>query len=115
MSNKPLQTLSDIASEAHTLVQQADNHLNPVVAVRRGMRDAGIPADAMTIDCLQSRRRILLVLHDQQPDALLFQFTRMDDDGDPSLSGMPLNDMTSDSLVIWIQQWLAKGMTPPVS
>ena len=50
MSEAALEALSDMITEAHTRIQQAYEHINPVVGVRRGMRDVGIPADAMTID-----------------------------------------------------------------
>lgn len=47
MHEDPLQTLSDIASDEHARIQTAHQSINPVVEVRRGMRDAGIPADMM--------------------------------------------------------------------
>lgn len=115
MSSTALQTLSDIASEAHTQVQQSDTGINPVIGLRRGMRETGIPADAMTIDCLRTRRRILLVLHDRQPDALLFQFAGIDDEDDPALSRMALAELDSDRLVTWMRNWFADGKIPPAS
>ena len=50
MSEGPLKALSDMVSDAHARIQASHEHINPVVKVRRGMRDAGIPADVMTIN-----------------------------------------------------------------
>lgn len=105
MSEDPLKALSDMASDAHTRIQADHEHINPVVEVRRGMRDAGIPADVMTIDCLRTRRRITLILHDEQPGALLYQFVTIEDEVGDSFQTMALADMTVQTLVDWIQDY----------
>lgn len=105
MSEDPLKPLSDMASEAHTRIQQAYEHINPVVAVRRGMRDMGIPADAMTIDCLRTRRRIMLVLHDQVPGMLLYQFITIEQEAGDQFSQMPLSDVETDTLFSWMEDY----------
>lgn len=105
MSEEPLKALSDMASDAHARIQAAHEHINPVVEVRRGMRDAGIPADVMTIDCLRTRRRITLILHDEQPGALLYQFVTIEDEVGDSFQTMALADVTVQTLVDWIQDY----------
>ncbi len=105
MSEDPLKALSDMASDAHARIQAAHEHINPVVEVRRGMRDAGIPADVMTIDCLRTRRRINLILHDEQPGALLYQFVTIEDEVGDSFQSMALADVTVQTLVDWIQDY----------
>mgnify|MGYP000362432620 CR=1 FL=1 len=105
MSEDPLKALSDMASDAHARIQAAHEHINPVVEVRRGMRDAGIPADVMTIDCLRTRRRINLILHDGQPGALLYQFVTIEDEVGDSFQTMTLADVTVQTLVDWIQDY----------
>lgn len=105
MSEDPLKALSDLASDAHARIQTAHEHINPVVEVRRGMRDAGIPADVMTIDCLRTRRRITLILHDEQPGTLLYQFVTIEDEVGHSFQGMALAEVTVQTLVDWIQDY----------
>lgn len=105
MSEDPLKILSDMASEAHTRIQQAHQHINPVVEVRRGMRDVGIPADAMTIDCLRTRRRITLILHDEQPGMLLYQFVTIDDEVGEEFQQMPLSGVAVETLFEWMQDY----------
>ncbi|HEY9120480.1 MAG TPA: hypothetical protein VIN33_12035 [Marinobacter sp.] len=103
MSEDPLKALSDMASDAHARIQAAHQHINPVVEVRRGMRDAGIPADVMTIDCLRTRRRITLILHDEQPGLLLYQFVTIDDEVGDDFKQMAFSDLETGTLFGWIE------------
>ncbi len=103
--NDPLKALSDMASDAHAQIQAAHQHINPVIEVRRGMRDSGIPADVMTIDCLRTRRRITLILHDEQPGAVLYQFVTIDDEVGNDFEGMALSDLTTQTLFDWIEKY----------
>jgi len=101
----PLKALSDMASDAHTRIQAAHEHINPVVEVRRGMRDSGMPADVMTLDCLRTRRRITLILHDEQPGILLYQFVTIDDEVGDSFQNMTLAEVNTQTLFDWIQEY----------
>ena len=101
----PLKALSDIASDAHTRIQAAHEHINPVLEVRRGMRDSGIPADVMTIDCLRTRRRITLILNVNQLVAGLYQFVTIDDEVGDEFQGMALSEVSAQTLVDWMQDY----------
>lgn len=105
MPEDPLKSLSDMASDAHARIQAAHEHINPVVEVRRGMRDAGIPADAMTIDCLRTRRRITLILHDEVPGMLLYQFITIDEEVGDAFQQLPLAEVTVDTLYDWMEEY----------
>lgn len=105
MSEDPLKTLSDMTSDAHARIQAAHEHINPVVEVRRGMRDAGIPADVITLDCLRTRRRITLILHDQQPGLLLYQFVAIEDEVNDAFRQMALSDVDTQTLFDWMQDY----------
>jgi hypothetical protein len=105
MPEDPLKSLSDMASEAHARIQAAHEHINPVVEVRQGMRNSGIPADVMTIDCLRTRRRITLILHDEQPGALLYQFITIEDEVGDQFQQIPFGDVSTQVLFEWIQDY----------
>ena len=108
LNDQPLALLSDIATETHTLIQRDFNDINPVVGVSRNMRSKGVPADAMTIDCLKTGKRIILILHDDNPDEVLYQFSfKAEDPGDGFLS-IKLNDLTVLKLYDWIQSYFLK-------
>ena len=105
MHEPALKTLSDMAEAAHTRIQQAHEHINPVVEVRSGMRTAGIPADVMTIDCLRTHRRIMLILHDEEPGLLLYQFITLEDEIAEEFERVALSETSSDTLVRWMQEY----------
>ncbi|MBQ0752700.1 MAG: hypothetical protein KBT87_00580 [Gammaproteobacteria bacterium] len=105
MSEEALATLSDIATEVHARVQQHFSDINPVVSVRRNMRTSGIPADAMTIDCLRTGKRIILVLHDQMPGVVSFQFAMVEGEAGDAFERMPLAELTADLLYQWITEY----------
>lgn len=103
MSADPLKALSDMASDAHARIQASHRHINPVIEVRRGMRDTGVPADVMTIDCLRTRRRITLILHDEQPGVLLYQFITMEEQVGSEFQRVVLLEMDTQKLFEWIE------------
>ena len=105
MSEDSLKALSDMVSDAHARIQASHEHINPVVEVRRGMRGAGIPADVMTIDCLRTRRRITLILHDEQPGVLLYQFITIEDEVGDDFQSMALSEMDTQKLFQWIEEY----------
>ncbi|PKM30045.1 MAG: hypothetical protein CVV07_09380 [Gammaproteobacteria bacterium HGW-Gammaproteobacteria-11] len=105
MPEDPLKTLSDLASEAHAQIQAAHQHINPVIEVRQGMRDSGIPADVLTIDCLRTQRRITLILHDQQPGLVLYQFVTRAEEVSGDFKQMALSAMSSATLFDWMQDY----------
>ncbi|MEE4245770.1 MAG: hypothetical protein V2I33_10180 [Kangiellaceae bacterium] len=102
MSQTVLEKLSDMASEAHAKVQQDHANLNPIVGLSRGMRKSGIPADAVTIDCLQTQKRIIIILHDQHPDILQYQFAFKNKDPDGDFTVMQFSEITAETLYDWM-------------
>ncbi|QSP94774.1 hypothetical protein LPB19_16640 [Marinobacter salinisoli] len=105
MSEDPLKSLSDIVSDAHANIQAAHEHINPVVEVRRGMRDSGIPADVITLDCLRTRRRITLILHDEQPGVLLYQFITIEEEVGDNFQGIALAEVSAKKLCEWMVEY----------
>ncbi|MCC1497219.1 hypothetical protein [Alcanivorax sp. 1008] len=105
MTSEPLKTVSDLVTEAHARIQQQHADINPVVGVRRGMREKGIPADALTIDCLRTGKRIVLILHDQQPGELIYQFTLKDQDTDAPYQQLPMSNLRADLLYEWMRDY----------
>lgn len=107
MSNKNLKALCDLTTEAHTRIQQDFQDINPVVGVNQKMRDAGIPADVMTIDCLKSGKRIIIILHDQQADVVNYQFCFKDKDPSDDFSQLPVSELTSQTIYDWIKGYFS--------
>jgi hypothetical protein len=106
-ANPALLSLSDIASQAHEKIQQDYEDINPVVGVMQGMRKMGIPADVMSIDCLVSNKRILVVLHDDIPGIIQYQFTFLDKDPSDNYEKMASVDVTTDVFYGWISDYFS--------
>ena len=107
LTDKLLSALSELATEAHARIQQDFSDINPVVGVNRGMRSAGIPADAMTIDCLKSNKRIILILHDQQPEVISYQFSFKDKDPGDVFEQVKFSEVTTQKLYDWIKSYFS--------
>ena len=105
--DKQLETLCEIATEAHTRIQQDFKDINPLVGVNQRMRETGVPADIMTIDCLKSGKRIILILHDQQPDTINYQFSFKDKDPDEKFEQIQFNEVTTNRLYDWIKGYFS--------
>lgn len=107
MSEPRLKTLSDLTEQAHARIQAKHEDINPVVSLRQGLRDNGIPADAMTIDCMRTRKRILLVLHDEQPEALLYQFTTLEREMEENWQELGFEGLTAELLFDWMRDYFS--------
>lgn len=107
--NKKLETLFDITTESHTRIQQDFKDINPVVGVNQRMRETGMPADIMTIDCLKSGKRIILILHDHQPHIISYQFSFKDKDPDRKFENIGVNELTADILYDWIKGYFSSA------
>jgi hypothetical protein len=109
MTEDPLKILSDLVSEAHAQIQAAHEHINPVVEVRQGMRNSGIPADVITLDCLRTQLRITLILHDQQPDIMLYQFVTREEEVGGEFKQIALSTLSSATLFDWMQDYFGSA------
>ncbi len=107
MTEKNLKILCDSITEAHTRIQKDFSDINPVVGVNQKMRDIGVPADAMTIDCLKTGKRIIIILHDQQPDIVNYQFCFKDKDPSDEFKQFPFEKVTSQLLYDWIKDYFS--------
>lgn len=96
-----------MATAAHTQIQQTCKTINPVIGINRGMRAQGIPADAMTIDCLTTGKRIILILHDQHADIVRYQFAFKDQDPSDTFEVIQLSELTSSVLYAWIKTYFS--------
>lgn len=109
MRDKPLAVLSDVAAEAHVRIQEDFKDINPIVSVSGKMRSHGIPVDAMTIDCLKTGKRIILILHDEQPDIVSYQFSFKDKDPEEKFEIIQLDKLTAQTLYEWIKSYFSSA------
>jgi hypothetical protein len=107
LTNQPLHLLSDAISEAHVRIQEDFEEINPVVGLSQKMRSHGIPVDMITIDCLKSGKRIIVLLNDDQPDIVSYQFSFKAEDPDDKFETIPLGELTTQTLYDWIKSYFS--------
>jgi len=105
LKNAATLRISNLVAIAHARIQQEFSYIDPVVSVSHKMRELDIPADAMTIDCMKSGKRILLVMHDEEPNVVSFQFGFRDQDPDKLFRHLALYDVTSQVLYDWMRRY----------
>ncbi len=105
MTHKYLKTLCDLTSAAHAKIQSDFESLNPVVGVSQKMRASGIPADAMTIDCLKTGKRIIVVLHDQQEEMLNYQFSSKEGEPGDEFKQLPCAELSEAKIYSWMKDY----------
>jgi hypothetical protein len=103
LNNQRLEILYEITTKSHTRIQQDFKDINPMVGVNQQMRKMGVPVDVMTIDCLKSGKRIILILHDHHPDIIRYQFSFKDKDPDEKYEQIQFNELTVNKLYNWIK------------
>ena len=63
-----LKQLSEIIAEANDAFFVIHDHINTVVGIMdKSLRKQGMNADAVSIDCLSSKEKLVFVLHDIKP------------------------------------------------
>lgn len=107
MADIRLKQLCDNATEAHTRIKQDFKEIDPIIGVSQKMRESGIAADVMTIDCLRTGKRIILILHDQQPDIISYQFTFKEQDPAEQFMHAPFADVSSIQLYDWMKNYFS--------
>jgi hypothetical protein len=108
--NDPIAIIADRITEAHTNIQKDFEDINPVVGVSRKMRSVGIPADAMTIDCLKTQRRIIIIAHDSAPELIQFQFSFKNVDPSDDFESILLHELTASKMYEWIRDYFTKAI-----
>jgi hypothetical protein len=105
VTHKHLEALCDLTSASHERIQKDFKMINPVVGVSQKMRASGIPADAMTIDCLKSGKRIIIILHDLQPEIVSYQFSFKDKEPDEEFNTMLISELKEVTLYSWMKEY----------
>lgn len=107
MISEQLQYLCDTATEAHERIQTNFAEIDPIVGVNQRMRESGFPADLMTIDCLKTGKRIILLLDDDKPDLLSYQFSYKTSDPESEFQQLAFEKLTSKLLYDWIADYFS--------
>lgn len=108
-TNDPIFQLADIAGLAQADFQRDFQDIDPVVGIMRSLRDAGFAADALTIDCIYSGKRIICILHDNNPDSVDYQFGYRDKDPDMNFQNIAISELTSAQFYAWMKRYFIES------
>ncbi len=108
MTEEAIYQLADIAGAAQIKIQQDFKKIDPIVGISRHMRKAGFPIDAMMIDCLSTGKRILILLNDDKPEYVSYQFGFKDKDPALDFDELFIKDVTEEKIYNWIKQYFTK-------
>lgn len=103
MEENPIKRVCEAVELAHAKIQEDFKYIDPVVGINRQMRKVGIATDLMTIDCLKTGKRILLVFHDAQPETVEYQFCLRDKDPALEFENIEVEHLTPQQLYDWMR------------
>ncbi len=66
-----LQDLSEVVARANDLFSSKFDNIGTLMGIMdKTLRKQGIEADAITIDCIALDKKVVILLHDDKPDAV---------------------------------------------
>jgi len=98
--------LCDLAQLAQTQIQQDTPDIDPIVAINHGLRKSGYAADALTITNQKANKRILMILHDDKPDTVDYEFGLASEDPSFEFNTIELKKLTQQKLYDWMRSEL---------
>ena len=93
------------ARDAQQLIQSEFESINPVVGGHTKMREQGIAADALTIDCLSTGKRISVIILDDNPEQALYLFGDKTGDSNGDINSIHYDSITKFTIYEWIKEY----------
>lgn len=101
-----LKKISTIVAQANDEFDANNTSIDTVLGmIDKGLRQQGIQADAVTIDCVPLDKKIVFLLHDQKPDSVTVALGNKSGDIHTS-QDYPLNDITAERVLMIMQETL---------
>ena len=88
--------LSDIAKLAQTQIQQDFPELDPIIGISHNLRNAGFAADTLTIDNIRNDKRIVMIVFDDQPEQVQYEYCRISQDPSFEFTTISIKDLTQE-------------------
>ncbi len=79
--NSKLKNLSEIIAKANDLFGNKYDNIGTLMGIMdKALRNQGVNADAITIDCVAQNKKIVMLLHDDKPDVVNIALGNKDGD-----------------------------------
>lgn len=100
--------LSEIAKLAQADIQAAYPDVDPIIGISHNLRNAGFPADTLTIDNRGNDSRIIMIFHDHKPEIVDYEFSKISEDPKFEFTEVALADLTQTKLFHMMETALIK-------
>jgi hypothetical protein len=98
-----LKNLSEIVAKANDLFYSKFDNIDTVMGIMdKTLRNQGIKADAITIDCIALDKKIVILLHDDKPEVVSIALGNKD--GDIHSSSEYLISEISEKVIVGIME-----------
>ena len=98
-----LKNLSEIVAKAKDWFDSKFDHIDTLMGIMdKNLRNQGIKADAITIDCIALDKKIVILIHDDKPDVVSIALGNKD--GDIHSSSQYLISEISETVIVDIMQ-----------
>lgn len=86
--------LFDFAQLAQTQIQQDMADIDPVVTINSSLRKSGVAAEVLTVGNPKTNKHILMILHDDKPDIVDYDFGLSSEDPAFNFNTIHLSELT---------------------
>lgn len=95
--------LCDLAQLAQAQKQQEMADIDPIVAINHGLRKSGFAAESLTIENSKTNKRTLMILLDDKPDTVDYEFGLSSEDPTFNFNTIHLSELTQKKLYEWMK------------
>jgi len=103
MTQNRLHDFADIIQVAQAEIQKNHPNLNPLISLSSHLREHGFASDIITIDEPSSKKRIMMLLHDDKPSRVEYQLGLMDVDPLMEFVEVDQASLTAQALYLLIE------------
>jgi hypothetical protein len=101
--NPKLKQVSEIIAQANDSFYERNSTIDTLMGIMdKALRKQGMPADAITIDCLALDKKMVFLLHDAKPNTVNITLGNKAGDIDSS-SEHQLSQLTVDAVLILLE------------
>jgi hypothetical protein len=101
--------LSEIAKLAQADIQASYPNVDPIIGISHNLRNAGFAADTLTIDNRANDTRIIMIFHDNRPQTVDYEFSKISEDPKFEFTEVALTDLNQARLFHMMETALIKN------
>lgn len=88
--------LSEVAKLAQADIQARYPNVDPIIGISHNLRKSGFAADTLTIDNRANDKRIIMIIFDNDPENVQYEYARISQDPKFEFSTVSLKELTQE-------------------